>query len=94
MAIDPVISLSSAQRQRLQALIRASDTSPRVRVRATVLLLSARGTGGAEIAETLGITRRTVTNTRARWREGGLRGGYPPNFAGTERASGLVGAPG
>lgn len=86
MTTDVVVALSSAQRQRLQALIRAPDTAPRVRLRATIVLMSARGTGGEEIAQTLGITRRTVTNIRARWRAQGLRGlsdrphpGRPPS---------------
>lgn len=93
MASSSVISLSTTQRRRLQVLIRAPDTTPRVRLRATILLLSARGTGGEEIAQTLGVTRRTVSNTRTRWREGGLRGlddrphpGRPPRADAAYRA--------
>ena len=94
MESDPPVHLTAAQRRRLQALLRDANASPRVHVRATVLLLSARGVGGEEIAQTLGLTRRTVTNLRARWRMQGLRGladrsrsGRPPRADAAYRAA-------
>ena len=87
------IHLTARQRQRLQEMVRALNASPRVRIRATVLLMSAQGQGGDAIAQTLGITRRTVTNTRARWLCQGLRGlvdrphrGRPPRADARYRA--------
>lgn len=74
MTSEPAIELTTAQRRRLQALLRDPGTTSRVHVRATVVLMTARGVSGEEIAGTLGITRRTVTNIRARWRAQGLRG--------------------
>ena len=63
-------------------------------MRATALLMSARGVGGEEIAATLGVTRRTVTNIRARWAELGLAGlsdrpraGRPPRAGKAYRAA-------
>src|SRR5690349_6115713 len=43
-------------------------------LRATVILLSARGQSAASIAATLGLTARTVYECRRRWRQQGLRG--------------------
>lgn len=90
MATDPPIRLTSSQRQRMQQLLRQPGTAPRVHVRIAALLMSARGVGGEEIAVTLGITRRTVTNLRARWKAEGMRGlidrpcsGRPPRAGGT-----------
>jgi transposase len=57
----------------MQALLRQPGAAPRVQVRIAALLMSARGVGGEEIAVTLGITRRTVTNLRARWNAEGMR---------------------
>jgi transposase len=74
MESDPPVHLTSAQRQRLQDLLGQPNASPRVQVRVATLLMSARGVGGEEIARTLGITRRTVSNIRARWNTRGLRG--------------------
>jgi transposase len=54
-------------------------------VRALIVLMSAAGQSGEQIAATLGITRRTVTNARARWRRNprtglqeGRHSGRPP----------------
>ncbi|MHC4340396.1 MAG: helix-turn-helix domain-containing protein [Planctomycetota bacterium] len=43
-------------------------------LRVTRSVMSHAGHSGREIADLLGITRRTVSNTRRRWREGGLEG--------------------
>lgn len=69
-----VVQLSTRQKERLQSLLRAPGTSPQEALRATVLLLSDAGHGAEDIALTLGVTRRTVTNARSRWQAEGLRG--------------------
>ncbi|MDB4929020.1 MAG: helix-turn-helix protein [Myxococcaceae bacterium] len=93
MSNEGTIRVTAAQRRRLQAIVQGAAGSARVRLRATVILLSAEGTGGEQIARALGITRRTVTNTRARWRERGLAGlaegarsGRPPLATASYRA--------
>lgn len=85
MSTDGPVRVTALQRRRLQAIVRSTDASPRARQRATVILMSAEDMGGEEIARTLGVTRRTVTNIRTRWRLRGLpglqdrpRSGRPP----------------
>ena len=85
MSTEGPVRVTALQRRRLQAIVRSTDASPRARQRATVILMSAEGMGGEEIARTLGVTRRTVTNIRTRWRLRGLpglqdrpRSGRPP----------------
>jgi transposase len=94
--VDPntPIRLTAAQRRRMQELLRQPGDSPRVHLRITALLMSARGTGGEQIALTLGVTRRTITNIRARWNERGMsslldrpRTGRPAQAGATYRAA-------
>ena len=79
------MGLTVQERRLLQATARASDQSARASVRATVILMSAEGTGAQAIARTLGIGLRTVRLTRRRWRREGhdglfdkRRSGRPP----------------
>jgi transposase len=65
---EGAIGLTVQERTLLQATARASDQSARASVRATVILISAEGTGAQAIARTLGIGLRTVRLTRRRWR--------------------------
>ena len=83
---DPLtLRLTAAKRRRLQKIVAESATPPRVRRRALIVLLSAGGQGGEAISVTLGVTRRTISNTRTRWRQEGFaslvdapRAGRPP----------------
>jgi transposase len=68
------VALSAAARRDLQRLSVANEATPRVRLRALILLLSAAGQSGDAIATTLGITRRSVTDARTRWRVHGREG--------------------
>lgn len=68
------VRVTAAQRRRLQAIVRGGDDGGKARLRATVILMSADGHGGEQIAATLGVTRRTVTNIRTRWRQHRLAG--------------------
>ncbi|MFE8596628.1 helix-turn-helix domain-containing protein [Archangium violaceum] len=43
-------------------------------LQATIILLSAQGQSAAGIAQTLGLTTRTVYEWRRRWRQRGVRG--------------------
>ncbi len=79
------MKLRKDERRRLQRIAKSDREKPATRTRAMVVLLSHAGQGGQAIADLLGITRRTVTNTRGRWREyrfDGLhdtpRSGRPP----------------
>ncbi len=65
----PGMKLRKAERQRLQRIAKSGHEKPATRTRAMVVLLSHAGQSGQAIADLLGITRRTVTNARKRWRE-------------------------
>lgn len=71
---DGAIRLTVQERSLLQRTARTGDQSARASVRATVILMSAEGTGAQAIARTLGIGLRTVRLTRRRWRLGGHEG--------------------
>ena len=66
----PGLKLRSVERQRLQRIAKSDQEKPATRTRAMVVLLSHAGQRGQAIADLLGITRRTVTNTRGRRRDG------------------------
>jgi len=63
------MKLRKDERRRLQRIAQSDREKPATRTRAMVVLLSHAGQSGQAIADLLGITRRTVTNTRGRWRE-------------------------
>ncbi|MHC4225616.1 MAG: IS630 family transposase [Planctomycetota bacterium] len=70
----PGLRVTRSERRRLQKLAHSEQEKRATRRRALVVLMSHAGHSGREIADLLGITRRTVSNTRRRWREGGLEG--------------------
>jgi transposase len=79
------VRLTQQERSRLQDVAQAADVPKQARVRATQLLMSSAGDSSARIAEVLGITDRTVQNTRRRWRRESFnsladapRSGRPP----------------
>lgn len=72
----PGVKLRKCERQRLQRIAKSEQDKPATRARAMVVLLSDAGQGGRAIADLLGIARRTVTNTRKRWREQRFEGLY------------------
>lgn len=73
---DWEIKLTDQERLRLQEICRSATESPRARLRATQVLMSAGGQSALKIAEILGVTQRTVQNTRSRWRREGFSGLY------------------
>jgi transposase len=64
----PGMKLRKDERRRLQRIAKSEREKPATRTRAMAVLLSHAGQSGQAIADLLGITRRTVTNTRGRWR--------------------------
>lgn len=94
MGTDDPVRVTASQRRRLQAIVQGATDSARARLRATVILMSVEGSGGELIARTLGVTGRTVSATRTRWRERGLAGlhdrprsGRPPLADASYRAT-------
>jgi transposase len=67
------IRLTHQQRLALQRATRQRGEAG-VALRATIILLSAQGQSATGIAQTLGLTARTVYQWRRRWRQHGLRG--------------------
>jgi transposase len=67
------IRLTPKQRLALQRAARQRGEAG-VALRATIILLSAQGQSAADIAQTLGLTARTVYEWRRRWRQHGVRG--------------------
>jgi transposase len=62
------IRLTSEERRNLQVISRSEKERSGTRTRAMVVLLSDAGHSGEEVAEILGISRRTVCTARERWR--------------------------
>ena len=73
---ETAIRLTLQDRRELQSLASSSDRPAQAGLRATVILMSAEGTGAESIARTLGISLRTVRRTRRRWRRKGFKGLY------------------
>ena len=71
-----LIHLTDQERLRLQEMCRSTGETPRARLRATQVLMSAGGHSAQSIGEILGITPRTVQNTRHRWRRESFDGLY------------------
>lgn len=87
-----VVSLDEQQRSELQALVR-SDVHWRQRERAQTVLLLAQGRTAEEVAQVLGLNKRTVFERRRAWLDKGLqsladapRCGAPPRLAPEEQA--------
>ena len=68
LAADPVIVLP-AQREALEALIRAHSTSQQAALRARMILHAADNVGVRESARELDVWPKTVRYWRHRWRE-------------------------
>src|SRR5580704_13342445 len=68
LAADPVIVLP-AQREALEALIRAHSTSQQAALRARMILHAADNVGVRESARELDVWPKTVRYWRQRWRE-------------------------
>ena len=66
--------LTSEQDRTLRELHKAKDVPQRIKDRAEVVRMSARGVYVEEIAEFFGWTKETVRNTLHRWEKGGLGG--------------------
>jgi transposase len=67
------LALGAAQRQQLEALVRAGTTPQRVAQRCRVILLASQGVANHGIAQQTGLSRPTVLATRAAF----VRGGVP-----------------
>ncbi len=69
-----IIRLTGEERRRLQVVAKSKTAKSRARVRAMIILLSDAGEGGEAIAKVLGISRRSVSNSRQRWRSSAYNG--------------------
>jgi len=68
LAADPVI-VEPAQREALEALVRARSTSQQLALRARMILQAADDVGVRESARELDVRPKTVRYWRKRWRE-------------------------
>ena len=68
LAADPVV-VAPAQREALEALIRARSTSQQLALRARMILQAADDVGVRESARELDVWPKTVRYWRKRWRE-------------------------
>jgi len=66
------LALGAAQRQQLEALVRAGTTPQRVVQRCRVVLLASQGVANHTIARQTGLSRPTVLATRAAFAQGGV----------------------
>jgi len=64
--------LSEAEQQQLQALIHQGTAKGRVRLRAQILLKAGEGWSVAQLCQVFDVSRATVYNTFARYRDGGV----------------------
>jgi|SRR5215467_1386124 len=67
-----MIHLSEEERTTVERFIRRGKANARNITRAHILLKSAEGWTIEQIAETYGVSEATVSNVRARYREGGV----------------------
>lgn len=73
MSAAPV-SVSDEENYQLRRISKSPEHPMQTRTRARVILASAKGLSGATIAAVLGISRRTVSQVRERWRRSRLDG--------------------
>jgi len=66
------LALDAAQRQQLEALVRAGTTTQRVAQRCRVILLASQGVANHAIAQQTGLARPTVLATRGAFAQGGV----------------------
>ena len=74
MRLAPQIELTDAEREQLGKLSRGRSLPARIVERARIVLLAFEGKQNREIAEALGVTRRTVGRWRSRFAAKGLEG--------------------
>jgi transposase len=67
-----MLELSQEDRRKVEAFIRRGKANARNITRAHILLKSAKGWSIERIAETYSVSQATVSNVRARYREGGV----------------------
>src|SRR5438270_1942314 len=67
-----MINMTDAERAVVESFIRRGKANARNIVRAHILLKSAEGWTIERLAETYGVSQATVSNVRARYREGGV----------------------
>ena len=70
--IAPPLVVKSGDRERLEAVLRASTVSVSLVRRARIVLLASEGLANAEIARRVGVSGPTVLTWRNRYRAGGL----------------------
>src|SRR5215204_917301 len=74
MSRPELIKLSASKRAELESMVAKSSSEARLVRRARVVLLSADGVGGAEIATRLDLTPEAVSRIRRRFRDKGIAG--------------------
>jgi transposase len=74
MRLAPQIELTQAQREQLETLSRGRSFPSRLVERAKIISLAFEGKQNREIAQALGVTRRTVGRWRSRFAVKGLSG--------------------
>jgi transposase len=74
MRLAPRIDLTEVQREQLEKLSRSRSQPQRLVERAQIILLAFEGKQNREIAEILGVTRRTVGRWRSRFAAQGMAG--------------------
>jgi transposase len=67
-----MLELSEDERKTVEAFVRRGKANARNITRAQVLLKSAEGWSIERIADSYGVSEATVSNVRARYREGGV----------------------
>ena len=85
-----IVSLNEQEREELKRYLRKGKSSARSLTRARILLLADEGRDDEEIAETLKVSKSTVSRIRTRYCESGLdsalhekaRSGAPPKMDG------------
>src|ERR1700681_606493 len=85
LAADPVV-VAPAQREALEALIRARSTSQQLALRARMILQAADDVGVRESARELDVWRRTVRYWRGRWRQAPATQSVPDRLADAPRS--------
>ena len=68
----PAVTLSSEERETLEAFVHRGKANARTVTRARILLKSADGWSTAALAEAFDVCEATVTNVRRRFAQGGL----------------------
>src|ERR1700731_888801 len=85
LAADPVI-VEPAQREALEALVRARSTSQQLALRARMILRAADAVGVRESARELEVWPKTVRYWRGRWRQAPPAQSVPERLADAPRS--------